>query len=57
LHDFFTDEKVPFYRRSQIPLLGSGETIVWVMGYRIDNRFKLSHDSKKILKVEFKPID
>ena len=52
LHDFFIDEKVPFYKRSSIPLLVGGDSIVWVMGHRLDERFKLDTDTKKILKVE-----
>ena len=56
LHDFFIDEKVPFYKRSSIPLLVGGDSIVWVMGHRLDERFKLDEDTKKILKVEIKEI-
>ena len=56
LHDFFIDEKVPFYKRSSIPLLVGGDSIVWVMGHRLDERFKLDNDTKKILKVEIKEI-
>ncbi len=52
LHDFFIDEKVPFYKRSSIPLLVGGDSIVWVMGHRLDERFKLDMDTEKILKVE-----
>lgn len=39
LQDYFTDEKVPRRKRNMIPLLVSGEDIVWVVGFRTDARF------------------
>ena len=56
LHDFFIDEKIPVYRRNSIPLLvGEGE-IIWVVGHRISDRFKVTGKTKKVLKVEVNRI-
>lgn len=55
VHDFFIDEKIPNYRRSSIPLLVGGDHIIWIAGYRIDDRFKITEETKKILKVEIIP--
>ena len=52
LKEFFGDHKIPRHERPAVPLLVSGETIVWVVGYRIGERAKVSEDSKSILKVE-----
>jgi len=56
LHDFFIDEKIPVYRRTSIPLLVGEEEIIWVVGYRINDRFKVTGKTKKILKVEVNRI-
>lgn len=52
LSDFFIDEKIPVHQKENTWLLCSGEKIVWVMGMRIDNRFKISSATSKILKLE-----
>jgi len=56
LQDFFVDEKVPRDKRDRIPLIISGEDIVWVVGYRGDERFKVTGGTKKILRLEVKRI-
>jgi tRNA(Ile)-lysidine synthase len=49
LSDFFVDEKVPLPIKDRTPLLinGNGE-IVWVVGMRQDERYKLSATTKKV---------
>jgi tRNA(Ile)-lysidine synthase len=51
LKDFFVDLKVPSERRRTTPILVSGNTPVWICGFRIDDRFKVRDDTKKILQV------
>jgi tRNA(Ile)-lysidine synthase len=51
LSDFFTDEKIDRDLRSKIPLLLSGNDIVWIIGKRIDNRFRVTVATKKVLKI------
>jgi len=51
LGKFFKDEKFSLVEKENTWLLCSGEYIVWVVGYRADNRFKVSDKTKKILKV------
>jgi tRNA(Ile)-lysidine synthase len=51
LKDFFIDHKVPKFERPGVPLLTSGEIIAWVVGYRIDERVKITEKTKKVLKV------
>ncbi len=54
LQDFFVDEKIPRDERDRIPIVLSGEDIVWIAGYRSDERFKVTGDTKKILLLESK---
>ncbi len=53
LKKFFIDHKVPRRDRLKVPLLLSGERIVWVVGYRIDERVKVTSKTRRILKVSF----
>lgn len=52
LKEFFIDHKIPKFERSKVPLLVSGERIVWVVGYRIDERAKVTEKTKKVLVVK-----
>ncbi len=54
LQDFFVDEKVPRDERDAIPIVLSGDDIVWIAGYRADERFKVTDLTKKILMLEIK---
>jgi tRNA(Ile)-lysidine synthase len=49
LSDFFVDQKVPLHIKNTIPLLvnGNGE-IIWIGGYRLDERYKVSAKTKKV---------
>jgi tRNA(Ile)-lysidine synthase len=51
LSKFFKDEKIPLTEKEKVWLLLSNEKIVWVIGHRMDDRFKVTKDSKKILKI------
>jgi tRNA(Ile)-lysidine synthase len=50
------DEKVPRDERDSIPIVVSGNNIVWVAGFRGDERFKVSEETKKVVKLEIKKI-
>jgi tRNA(Ile)-lysidine synthase len=52
ISNFFIDEKIPVHQKENTWLLCSGEKIVWVMGMRIDNRFKISSATSKVMQVE-----
>lgn len=51
LSDFFIDEKIPVHHKENTWLLCSGEKIVWVVGMRIDNRFKIDEKTARVLKI------
>lgn len=52
LKDFFIDHKVPRFERTSVPLLISEGRIAWIVGYRIDERVKITEKTKKVLKVK-----
>jgi len=54
ISDFFIDEKIPIHEKENTWLLCSGNKIAWIMGQRIDNRFKIKSDTKQVLKIEIK---
>jgi tRNA(Ile)-lysidine synthase len=51
LKDFFVDLKVPMEQRHSTPILCRGDTIVWVCGLRTDDRFKVTADTTRVMKV------
>ena len=53
LQDFMVDAKIPLSWRQHIPLVCSPQQIVWVVGWRIDDRVKVTKASKKVLRLEF----
>ena len=57
LSDFFIDNKFTQFDKEECYLLCSGEDIVWIIGHRMDDRFKISDDTKKVYIAElFKEI-
>jgi tRNA(Ile)-lysidine synthase len=51
LQDFFVDLKVPRDERDSVPVVLSGEDIVWIAGYRADERFRTTDRTKRFLKL------
>ena len=49
LSDFFKDEKYSLLQKENIWLLCSGENIIWLIGKRVDNRYKVTDKTKFIL--------
>ena len=56
LSDFFIDNKLSIPDKENIWLLVSGSQIVWVVGMRISEKFKVEKSSSVVLKIEWKPI-
>lgn len=52
--DFFTDNHVPLHLREEYPILTCKKSIVWIIGMRLDDRYKITTRTKKILKLELK---
>jgi tRNA(Ile)-lysidine synthase len=52
LSDFWIDRKVPQSKRKNIPLVLKDEQIVWIAGQQIDDQFKITSNTRKVLKIE-----
>lgn len=52
--DIFVDQKIPLPMKKRIPLLVSGETIIWVCGVKLSDIFKVDSTTTKILKLTYK---
>ena len=46
LSDFFTDLKIDLLEKQKIHILCSQNDIVWIIGYRADERFRVEEDTK-----------
>lgn len=53
--DFFVDEKVPLFEKQRIPILVAHNDVVWVCGMRIDDRFKITENTTRIVRLEYTP--
>jgi tRNA(Ile)-lysidine synthase len=53
LSDYFTDRKFSLVRKERIWVLCSGKDIIWIVGERIDNRYKINPSTKFALIVNF----
>jgi tRNA(Ile)-lysidine synthase len=52
LHDFFINCKVPRSERNAVPLLVDGaDRIIWVMGYRVSDVFKVTAATTQIWRI------
>ena len=52
---FLIDRKVPVDERGRIPLVLSGDRIAWVVGHQIDDRFKVTTETRRMLVLEKEP--
>lgn len=49
---FMIDQKIPRSMRSRIWLLADGHHIVWIIGYRISEGYKITQETKEVLEVK-----
>ena len=51
LKDYMIDEKIPVDKRDFIPILAVGNAVLWVVGFRISEAFKISKDTKRVIEI------
>jgi tRNA(Ile)-lysidine synthase len=52
--DFFINEKYSIPEKENAWILASGDQLVWIVGKRLDDRFKINKDTRKILRLMLK---
>lgn len=50
--DFLIDLKIPFNMKADVTVLQSGDHIVWIVGHRIDERYRVTEATKRVLVIE-----
>jgi len=55
LNEFMIDARIPRAWRQRIPIVGSPEHILWVVGWRIDDLVKVTDTTRQILRLKFEP--
>jgi tRNA(Ile)-lysidine synthetase-like protein len=53
VQDFFVDEKIPHGERDRVPLVISPRGIVWIVGYRPDERFRITAGTQRVLHLRW----
>lgn len=56
IKDCFIDWKVPVEQRARVPLIVSGEAIVWVVGYRISQDVRVTAETKRAIRMEVRDL-
>ncbi|MGN0394113.1 MAG: tRNA lysidine(34) synthetase TilS [Coprococcus sp.] len=54
LNRLFGSYKIPADKRKSIPLVADGSEIIWMIGYRLSERYKVEDSTKKIMELEYK---
>ena len=54
LKDYMISEKIPKKRRDELPLLAEGSHVLWLVGYRISEYYKVDASTERILQVRYK---
>ncbi|MGA3094607.1 MAG: tRNA lysidine(34) synthetase TilS C-terminal domain-containing protein [Dehalococcoidales bacterium] len=56
LGEFMVNARIPRLWRHNIPVVVSLSGIVWLVGYRLDERVRVTLKTKRMLRLEFKRV-
>jgi len=54
ISDFFINSKISRHQKDSVWILRSGAQIVWIIGYRIDHRFRIQDSTKRVYRISLK---
>lgn len=49
---FMIDEKIPRDERGEVPLVAEGSHVLWIVGYRISEYYKITKDTHTVLQIQ-----
>ena len=52
LKDFMIDVKIPREQRDSVLLVADGQEIVWVVGYRVSEKYRVNEETKNMIQLE-----
>jgi tRNA(Ile)-lysidine synthase len=52
LKSYLIDSKVPKEERGKIPLVTEGSHVLWVIGYRISEYYKITDDTHTVIQMQ-----
>ena len=52
LKDYMITEKIPRQFRDEIPVIAAEHHILWLVGWRISEYFKVEENTKQVLQVK-----
>ncbi|HVZ38567.1 MAG TPA: tRNA lysidine(34) synthetase TilS [Candidatus Kapabacteria bacterium] len=52
--DFLVDSKVSLDKKREVLVVADGETIIWVCGMRLDERYKVAPQTQRVLRMELR---
>lgn len=55
LKDFFIDIKLPREKRDEVPIIAVENEVIWVVGYKVNEKFTADKNTKKILCIQIMP--
>lgn len=53
IKDILIDLKVPLEQRDEIPILCFDNEVAWIVGYKVSDKFKVTKETKNIIKITF----
>jgi len=53
ISDYFSDKKFSLFDKEKTWLLCSGQDVIWIVGERTDNRYRIEKTTKRVLKLKF----
>lgn len=51
---YFTDSKLEREKRESVPVVADGNEIVWIVGMRLSERYKISPSTKTVMQITYK---
>ena len=53
IQDYFVDEKIPRHMRDEVPLVCDGNHVMWVVGHRVSEYYKISENTTRVLEISY----